>query len=82
MTNIWHLFLRIAGFIIIVLRLFYFNELNVGYSYFVSNDDQVFSITPKTQAEVDIVKNVSSQFEVKNPNKHQQPYVILLDSII
>ena len=82
MTNIWHLFLRIAGFIIIVLRLFYFNELNVGYSYFVSNDDQVFSITPKTQAEVDIVKNVSSQYEVKNPNKHQQPYVILLDYIM
>ncbi|XP_056445020.1 carboxypeptidase B2 [Gadus chalcogrammus] len=26
-------------------------------------DDQVFSITPKTQAEVDIVKNVSSQYE-------------------
>ena len=42
----------------------------------------MFSITPKTQAEVDIVKNVSSQFEVKNPNKHQQPYVILLDSIM
>ncbi|CAL8289221.1 unnamed protein product [Lota lota] len=35
----------------------------VASSINTHNDDQVFSITPKTQAEVDIVKSVSSKYE-------------------
>lgn len=40
--------------------------LNELYSFVLSQfSDQVLSITPKTQEQVDILKNVSSQYEVE-----------------
>lgn len=53
----------IAMWIIIMTDLEMFNEL----CCFVLSpfSDQVLSITPKTQEQVDIVKNVSSQYEVE-----------------
>lgn len=40
--------------------------LNVLYCFVLPRfSDQVLSITPKTQEQVDILKNVSSQYEVE-----------------
>lgn len=40
--------------------------LNELYSFVLSQfSDQVLSITPKTQEQVDVLKNVSSQYEVE-----------------
>lgn len=51
-------------FILILGVLVVFAQVpGVEGSVKTQNDDQVLTITPKTQAEVDIVKNVSSQYE-------------------